>query len=438
MQGCRVMSSVSGVLGLGGFVRNFISAAASGGWIRHAGRLALVAALAAFVAGCNQTTGGAGSRGIGGALQGLRVSQADIGKRVAVDPRGGRALIAVLAPVSGGSAEVGRSLANAAALAAKDVGDPSLTVKVYDTAGSPDGARAAAQQAVSEGAAMIVGPLFARSVIAAAPVAAQADLPMIAFSTDISVAGGNVFLAGILLESEIDRIIAYASRTGLRSMGALAPTTTQGEVAMRALAASTQRHGVRLVTAQRYVQDFKGIEEAVKRYADGHKQQATFEPVDSIFLADSGQALQSTAAYLAYYDIPPAEVKFLGAGIWNSSATRKEAALHGGWFAAPDPGPREAFAQRYSSSYGGRPHALAALAYDAVAAAGAMLDEARKKGDRYPFTVGAITAPSGFVGVNGVYRFRSDGLNDRGLAILEVGGSGFQVVDPAPKTFAGY
>lgn len=407
---------------------------------RRFGRLAVIAILAASLTACGGARRGADADP-NAAAAAPEIVRPEVGRAVAVEPVGGRAIIAVLAPVgaaNAGVADVGQNLVNAAQLAADDIGDPTLIVRVYDTGGTPDGAAVAAERAIADGAAVIVGPLFARSVETVAPIAADAGLPVIAFSTDVTVAGDNVFLIGVLLESEIDRIVGYASRQGVIAMGALAPETPQGDVAVRALAASAERYGVDLVAAARYVQDFQGIEQAVQRYAELHQEMSIVAPVDAVFIADTDRALQSVAAYLAFYDVSPAETRYLGAGTWNGTFALREPSLRGGWFAAPAPGPRQAFAQRYFDAYGERPHTLASLGFDAVAAAGVMLSDARNRGDRFPFTIAAITAPAGYAGVNGVYRFRPDGLNDRGLAILEVGENTFVVIEAAPTSFVGY
>lgn len=432
------MMKICGALGRSRHAREEQARGAS----RRIVRAAAMAALALTVAACGgrraeQSPSDPGA----GSVDRPEIAAPEIGRGVPVDPQTGQAIIAVLAPTgaaNAGVSEVGRGIANAAALAAEDIGDPSLVVRVYDTGGTPAGARGAAELAVAEGASLIVGPLFARNVEAVAPVAADAGVAVIAFSTDVQVAGENVFLIGMLLESEIDRIVGYAARQGVLAMGAMAPSTAQGDVAVGALTASAGRHGVDLVATIRYQQDFQGIEEASRRYADLHKEMGAVAPIQAVFLADSGQALQSVGAYLAYFNVDPSDTRYLGAGIWNSATTLREPSLRGGWFAAPEPGPQRAFAQRYFDRFGERPHALASLGFDGVAAAGVMLSDARARGDSYPFTVQAITAPAGFVGVNGVYRFRADGLNERGLAVLEVRESNFAVIDPAPTTFVGY
>lgn len=310
------------------------------------------------------------------------------------------------------------------------------TVSTFN--GTAAGAEAAATKAAQEGATVILGPLFAQSVAAAAPVARTAGLSVIAFSTDDSVAGGNVFLIGLLPGAEVERVVSYAATQGISNFGALAPQNRLGDVTLAAMREAVMRNGGRLSIEERYAQDFQGIEEGVRAYADQHLAQPEIDPIQSVLLADQGQALQSVAAYLAYFDVSPRTAKFIGPGGWNSAETLRETSLRGGWFAAPDPRLQTQFTARYEQAYGAQPHQLASLGYDAVAAAGAMLADARARNEAFPFTVQSITTPAGFQGVNGVVRFLPSGLNERGLAVLEVGPEGFSVIDPAPLGFAGY
>ena len=42
----------------------------------------------------------------------------------------------------------------------------------------------------------------------------------------------------------------------------------------------------------------------------------------------------------------------------------------------------------------------------------------------------------GFNGVDGVFRFRADGTNERGLAVMEIDNNAATVISPAPRSFA--
>lgn len=380
----------------------------------------------------------------GGGLNSFDAGLADFGDKVAIEP-GRPGKVALLAPLGQRRTKlnlIGRSLANGAQLALNDLGlqDPAqggLELKLYDTGGTAEGAARAAEAATADGAALIIGPLLSRSVSAAGPVARRAGVPMIAFSTDSAVAGGNVFLIGFLPEGEMERMASFTASRGFRNYGAMAPSTLEGQVVLSAFERAVGQNGGDIVVTERYRQTFAEIEEAAKRYATTHNGYAESRPIQAVLLADGGQSLSSAAAYLPHYEIDLRETRLIGIGKWNDASTLSDPSLRGGWFAGPDPRLRDQFAKRYQGAFGDAPHALASLGYDAMAAAGAMLAEAKRNNSPYPFVPRSLVAPEGFVGVNGVFRFRPNGLNERGLAVLEVRENGLKVIDPAPTGFTG-
>lgn len=419
-----------------------------GGSLRRVLRGVALGAAVLAVAGCASQTGGARQGGERSSqrppsLDGLDQGAAGVslGQGAMVAP-GEVARVALLAPLGDARApirEIAQSLTESAQLALRDMNDPLIDLRVYDTAGTPQGAAQAAGRAAQDGASIVVGPLFATSITAAGPIAAQAGLPMIAFSTDATVAGGNVFLIGFLPQQEIQRVMTYAASQGVSNIGALTPQTDFGRLAADAVRQSASLAGARVSALQTYQPSFDGVGESVKIFAETHAAYAeTGDPIQGVLLADQGQALQALGAYLAFYDVNRRNTKFLGVGGWNNPITLKEPSLVGGVFASPDPLIQERFNQRFETAFGRRPHTLGALGYDALAAIGAMTAEARSAGSSYPFSIEAMTAPAGFVGVNGVFRFLPNGLNERALAILEVTSTGFEVVDPAATSFAGY
>ena len=108
--------------------------------------------------------------------------------------------------------------------------------------------------------------------------------------------------------------------------------------------------------------------------------------------------------------------------------------VQGGWFAMPDATLRRQFESRYQSAYGERPHPLAGLAYDAIAAIAA----GARAGRSDAVTTRGLTRASGFSGVNGVFRLRPDGTTERGLAVATVRGNQVVILDPAPRSFGGF
>ena len=153
--------------------------------------------------------------------------------------------------------------------------------------------------------------------------------------------------------------------------------------------------------------------------------------LDAVMITEGGQKLRSAASLLPAFQIDPAQVRLLGTANMDDPTLGTEPALVGGWYAAPDPGARREFEQRFESVYGHRPPRLATLAYDAAALAAVLA----RNGGPAPFDPLALTNPNGFAGVDGIFRLRPDGLVERGLSVMEITASGNRVVDPAPNSF---
>jgi ABC-type branched-subunit amino acid transport system substrate-binding protein len=299
---------------------------------------------------------------------------------------------------------------------------------VKDDRGTAEGARQAAEEAIAEGAELIVGPLFAPAVQAAGQVAKQAGKPVIAFSTDATVASRGVYLLSFLAQEEVDRIIAYASAQGRRSFAALIPENTYGNVVEAQFREAAARRGARVVAMERYAAG--QAQAAVQRIAPlivGPSAQA-----DAIFLPDNAEGLPGVAQALAEARFDPQKVKPLGTGVWNDPRIFKTPALQSGWFAAPDSAGFNAFAARYRTRFNADPTRIATLSYDAVSLAAALV---RTQGSQR-FAESVLTNPSGFSGADGVFRFKPDGTNDRALAVLEIRNGATATVSPAPKALS--
>jgi hypothetical protein len=339
----------------------------------------------------------------------------------------GSVRVALILPLTGPgqSAAAAQSLRNAADLALSEFQDADLTVLVKDDRGTPEGARDAASQAVAEGAEIIIGPLFAGSVRTAGQVARQAGRPIVAFSTDASVAARGVYLLSFLPQAEVDRVIDYAAAQGRRSVAALIPQTTYGSVVEAQFREAAARRSLRVAAIEHYPpgQPQAGVQRLAP-VIGGSAPQA-----DALFIPDGGEGLAGVSQALQAAGFNPQRVKPLGTGLWNEASVFALPALQGGWFAAPDSRGFNAFAPRYRARYGADPTRLATLSYDAVSLAAAL---ARTQGSQR-FSESVLTNPSGFAGADGVFRFRPDGLSDRALAIQEIGAGGANTISAAPR-----
>lgn len=341
----------------------------------------------------------------------------------------GSVRVALLVPLSanGNAAQAAQNIRNAAELALGEFSGADIMVMVKDTGGTPEGASAAAREAVSQGAELILGPLFADSVSAAAAVARSARVPMVAFSTDAAVASSGVYLLSFLPRSDVQRIIPFAASRGVTSIAALLPDNAYGTVVEAALRETMATSGARLVVVERYALD-RG---AMQVSAEAVAEIVLAGQADAIFVPDGGDATPFMTQIIAATGVDFDDVRLLGSGLWNDSRIKNEPTMVGGWYPGPETAGFDAFATRYAAVYGSRPFPTASLGYDATILAAGLA--ASFGPNRY--STATITDPNGFRGIDGTFRFLSNGSNQRALAVYEITRNGVVVADPAPTGF---
>ena len=329
----------------------------------------------------------------------------------------GPAKIGILVPLSGKSAPLGQAMVNAAQLAVFDMGIKGFELMPRDTKGTATGAVDAARDAMGGGAQLLIGPLFAADVAAVKPVVKSAGISMLALSTDISLAEAGAYVMGFAPAPQVDRVVAYAASRGAKNFAMIIPAGPYGQLVSKAFEKAVYAHNGNVVAAETVVN--VGALVAQK------------DQIDAIFLPLGGAELRKVASQLAQAGFTRDRVRLLGTGLWDEPALAQgQDLLMGGWFAAPEPQARDRFMQSYQDTYGSRPPRLATLAYDATALALVLA----RNGARYDAS--ALTTPSGFAGLDGIFRLSPAGDIERGLAVLEVGDQDNRVVDPSPTTFA--
>ena len=334
--------------------------------------------------------------------------------------------VALLLPLSGPgeTKRIAQAMKQAAELALTDTGGSGLTLITKDSGGNAGTAQAAAQAALNEGAELILGPLLAAEVQAVKTVA-QGRANVIAFSSQGSVAGQGTYLLSFLPEEEVATVVRYAASQGKRNLALLYPQTQYGNNVQAILNRAAGPSGVKIAASQPFARG-QSSAAAAQRIAQDLNDPS--RGIDSILIPDGGESLRSLSAALEQNGVTPEKVKILGTGLWDDTVTRSTPIAQGGWYAGVSPDMVQRFDSKYSNVYGGNPPRIASLAYDAVSLAAGLA----RKGD---FSSGAITDAGGFQGQNGLFRFRSNGLIERGLSILEMTPSGPQVVAQAPSRF---
>jgi len=346
----------------------------------------------------------------------------------------GRVAVALLVPGGSGQASdelLARSLQNAARLAMADLSGVTIDLRVYNTAGQPAQAQAMAVKAADEGAQVILGPVFAQEANAAGLAVAGRGINVLSFSNNPDIAGGNVFVLGPTFLNTAGRLAGYAVRNGKRRIMVVHDSNTAGELGRSAIEQGVARAGGSVVAVGSYEFSQNGVVAA----APGIVAAARTSTADAVFLtADTAGALPLITQLMRDNGLNTETTRLIGLTRWDiPAATLALPGVQGGWFALPDPALFTEYQARYQAAYGEGPHPISGLAYDGIAAIGALA----KRGQSGPIPASALTQSAGFVGVNGIFRLRGDGTNDRGLAVAQVRNNQVVVVDPAPRSFGG-
>ena len=340
--------------------------------------------------------------------------------------------VALLVPSGSGQAGdeyLARSLENAARLAIADLDGVKVDLRVYPTAGQASQAASAASQAVNDGAKIILGPVFAQEANAAGVAVAASGVSILSFSNNPVIAGGNVFVLGTTFPNIANRLSRYAVRQGKDRVMILHDRTPAGEAGRAAIEASVFAASGSVVGVMGYEFSQNGIVQAAPAIAAAARNNGA----NALFLtADTAGSLPLLTQLLRDSGLSPTVTQFVGLTRWDiPPATLALPGVQGGWFALPDPSLYQQYVQRYSAAYGTAPHPVSGLAYDGIAAIGALA----RRGNG--LSASALTQGSGFAGVTGVFRLLPDGSNERGLAVAEIRNNQVVVIDPAPRSFGG-
>lgn len=335
----------------------------------------------------------------------------------------GETRVALLLPRSapGNGATIATEYRNAAELAIEASGAQSMELVIKDTGGTAAGAIARSEEAVREGAAVILGPVFSGSVTSAASVARPANRSIVAFSSDPAAASNGVFLMSFLPDQVVDRTISYATGVGLTSFVAILPQGAYGTLVERQLKATLASHGGVLLGVSRYQYSNESVVAAVQEVLPAIRE------ADAIFIPDGGTAPTAIARVIQSEGVKLRDKRLIGTGQWRS-AKLDSAYLQGAIFADMDQANFEEFKLRYRERFGAEPTVNAGLGYDAVTMTVELL------ASRNPAAFSAKNLENrSFQGVTGAYRFMPDGKSQRALAVYQIQEGRAIVVDAAPQ-----
>ena len=342
--------------------------------------------------------------------------------------------VALLVP--GGSAESGdallaRNFENAARLAIADLNGPKVELRVYNTGGNPVSAADAARNAVGDGAQIILGPLRGEVANAVGVAVAGDNINVLAFSNNPTIAGGNVFILGSTFEGVANRLVQYGNRRGISRYAVVHGDDFAGGFGRDSITSAAQRNGAQVVAVESYPLSQQGIFTSTRRIVSAVRNsgaQAVFTtaganadlPIIATALPDAGMDIQRSP--------------FVGLTRWDTVPQLRDLpGVENGLFALPDQATETLFQNRYAATYGEQPHPLAGLAYDGIAAIGALV----ASGNDDALTNAALTTPQGFRGTAGIFRLLPNGQNERALAIATIQDNQVVILEQAQRSFGG-
>jgi len=355
----------------------------------------------------------------------------DTGQRI--DP-GAPVQVALLVPGAAGGqtdAFVSSNLENAARMAIADLNGVNINLRVYNTAGNPAQAAQVATAAVDDGAQIILGPLFGAAANAAGVAVAGRNVNVLAFSNNPTIAGGNVFILGPTFDNTANRLVQYASRQGVSRYTIVHGANDAGAFGRDAISSAVSRNGGQVTSTESYALSQAGVTAAAPQIVSAVNGTGS----DAVFLTgDATGDLPFILNGLSAAGLQSTDAQFLGLTRWDATPeVFANPNAQGAFFALPDQALTAQFENRYAAIYGSSPHPLAGLAYDGIAAIGALVAQ----GNANALTKGALTTSQGFRGTGGIFRLLPNGLNQRGLAVATIQNNTVTLLEQAPQSFSG-
>lgn len=332
--------------------------------------------------------------------------------------------IAILLPLSGQAQRVGQTLLDATQMALFEENEDDISVTPYDTRGTAEGATEAIYQAIENGASIVIGPLFSSATKAVAPIARGNNISVFSFSNNQSVAGNGVYIMGLIPQQQIKRLVDYSTARGKKNFSALIPNDLFGNEVQDALKKYAPSYGGNIKQVVRYSSQTPQFDITAKQFdeelQEDERVMLTRER-DVLIMPEGGERLERMLIALQQYNINSQSVQLVGTFLWDNDESLGIPELDNAWYTAVPYYGVKRFMDKFKDSFGYEPEHIATIAYDALKLAIELAD--------YGFNPQKITDPRGFDGVNGAYRFRADGINERQYDIMEVSNGSIYVLD---------
>ncbi len=374
--------------------------------------------------------------------------------------------VALFLPFSGKNKDLGWSLFNSAALSLfeNDI-NHNIELVLVDSKDTPQDATKAFKSIIDENIKVVIGPVFSQVISAIEKDAKSNKITVISLSNNQQLMGkinneGGVFLAGMMPEAQIDKIVSYAMDKGKFSFAIIAPSNQYGNTITTIFKRIVKNRDGNFITAEFYhptSKDLpKDIDRAVEhvinsfsvssRLTNGNKAKKDVVIAESdrnypqvIMIPESGKILSRIVSSIKRQNVEERNFQIIGTSQWDDISTLNDYNLLGAWFAAPENERFRNFEKTYYQSYNKFPPRISSIVYDSISAISEIID--RKKGETptiQDFITYTNPPKNGFEGIDGLFRFLPNGLVQRNLAILQVSNGRFETVAKPVGQFLKY
>lgn len=268
--------------------------------------------------------------------------------------KGKKVNLAVLLPLSNEKYQAtSNAILRSIHLAYAEANNNNIVLKIYDTKGTPQGAKDALDDALSERAVAVIGPLL--SIEAAALI--SSPIPVFTFSNDIDVLkqGENIYTVGYIPSLEIEKAIDYSIKSEKsKSFAIVVPDNKYGHLIATTAVAAIETRGLQVTHTIFYplhkanlTEEFSQLLDPVElkrikriRYALQNKKEIkdnkgnlitkTPRPTldfDTLIIGDFGRSMMIAATHLPALDIDTRRIKIIGNNNWNPQEISQEAIL---------------------------------------------------------------------------------------------------------------
>ena len=352
--------------------------------------------------------------------------------------------IGVLLPLTGKHSYIGQSLLDTMQMLIYENKKIDSELIIKDTKANASLAKKATKELVEQNVDVILGPFFSSSLNKSLKIAKYKNVPLISFSSDRNEKEKGVYLMGFEPEQQISDITEYTIRKNYKRFAALLPNSKYGKRVLNTYRKVLNKNKFLLNKVELYdlnTNDFeKNIQKLVgldknpqleKDEETGENPIEDFDPgFDVLLLIETGNKLRETVALLTYYGVDFKKVKLIGTGEWYIDNIGSEPGLIGAWFVAPNPKLWQNFKKKFYKFYNYEPIRLSSLAHDSLTSVFSIIN----KNDKfYELNYMDFQNSYGFTGIDGDFKFLSDGTVERKLSILEIKQTSFKVEKIAKK-----